>query len=217
LKNVTILLADDHTLFRQGLRALLEGRKDYTVVGEAKNGKDLVKQCRKLNPDIAIVDIGMPGMSGLDATAIIKQGQQKVKVIIVSVRSENKMIVSALEAGASAYLLKNSSADEIFSAIKAAMNNKVFLSPEISEQVVSELLGKQAGSLAPDSSLTPRERTVLQLIAEGLRTDEIAKELKLSKRTIEACRHEIMSKLNLKSIADLVKYAIRHGITSLDS
>jgi DNA-binding NarL/FixJ family response regulator len=212
---IKIFLADDHAIFRDGFRALIADQTDIELIGEAGNGKSAVDLCRQIAPDIVIMDITMPEMNGIDATRIIKDENLNIKVILLSIHSERHFITEALSAGASGYLLKNNTFEEIQQAIRTVYNNQTYLSPQVTTTIVTDYIGKVAGPI-PAIVLTPRERRVLQLIAEGKQTKEIASELKTSTKTIEACRTQIMKKLDLHSVAELTKYAIRQGLTTID-
>jgi len=215
--SVRLLLADDHKIMREGLKALLEQRADVQVVAEAENGLEAVQLTQELKPDIVIMDIGMAGLNGIEATRQITAGVPGVKVIALSMHSEKRFVVEMLKAGASGYLLKDSAPEELTAALRALAANRPYLSPKITDVVLKEYL-----STLPQTEptaftvLTAREREVLQLIAEGKTTKEIASALKVSVKTIETHRQQMMEKLNIRSIAELTKYAIREGLTSLD-
>lgn len=213
--NIKVLLADDHRILREGLVVLLDKQPEITVVGEAEDGRATVQLTRKLLPDVVIMDVSMPELNGIEATRQIVTEVPGVKVIALSMHSNKHFVKGMLKAGASGYLLKHSASRELVKAIKVAMTNQIYLSPEIAGVVVEDYK-----SPAPDTSafakLTPREQEVLQLIAEGKLPREISASLNLSLKTVEAYRRQIMDKLGCKSYADLVKYAIREGLTSLD-
>jgi DNA-binding NarL/FixJ family response regulator len=217
-KRIKVLLADDHKILRSGLRALLEKQPHFEVVAEAEHGRTAVKLSQKLSPDVILMDISMPDMNGIEATRQILANSPKTKVIILSVHSEQRFVAEVFKAGASGYLLKDCSFDEVNSAIHAVVDKGIYLCPQIAAVVRDDYLKHliQADSLSP-STLTAREREVLQLIAEGKTTKEIAFSLNLSVKTVEAHRQRIMEKLKARSVAELTKYAIREGLTSLES
>lgn len=211
-----VLLADDHKIVRDGLHSLLEENPDIQVVGEAEDGREAVQLVRKLTPDVVIMDIAMPDLNGIEATRQVAAEHPHVKIIALSMHSDKRFVSEMLKAGASAYLLKDSAFEELITAIQTVQENKIYISPGIAGAVVETLKlrpGKPESSVF--SLLTDREREVLQLIAEGKNTKEIASFLHLSIKTVETHRLNIMTKLDMHSIADLTKYAIREGLTSL--
>ncbi len=215
--SIRILLADDHKIIRDGLQSLLEKEKGMEVIAFAENGRKAVKQTRKYKPDIVIMDISMPDLNGIDATKQILSEVEDVKVIALSTYSDRRFVVGMIKAGVSGYLLKDCAFDELARAIRTAMKGQTYLSPGISETVVKsikdrQLKGETSGDL---SMLTDREREVLQLISEGKATKEIAACLNVSVKTIETHRQKIMNKLNIRNIAELTKFAIREGLTTL--
>ena len=214
---VKIILADDHRIMREGLRALLEREAGIEVIAEAENGRTTVELSRELNPDVVVIDIGMPDLNGIDATRQIVSESPTVKVIALSMHSDRKFVREMLSAGASGYLLKDSAFEELGTALATVINNQTYLSPKIADTVVKDYLGKietKASKVSP--ALTKREREVLQLIAEGKTTKDIASQLYVSIKTIETHRKQIMDKVGLNSVAELTKYAIREGLTSLE-
>ena len=215
--NVKIILADDHRIMREGLRALLEREAGIEVIAEAEDGRTTVELSRKLKPDVVVIDICMPDLNGIDATRQIISESPAVKVIALSMHSDRKFVREMLGAGASGYLLKDSAFEELGTALATVINNQTYLSPKIADTVVKDYLGKiepEESKVSP--SLTKREREVLQLIAEGRTTKEIASNLYVSIKTIETHRKQIMDKVGLNSVAELTKYAIREGLTSLE-
>jgi DNA-binding NarL/FixJ family response regulator len=216
--SVKIILADDHKIMRQGLHNLLEDHADFEIIDEADDGITAVKKAIELSPDVVIMDVSMPGLNGIEATRQIKAEKPEVKVIALSMHAEKRFVAEMLNAGASAYLLKDSAFDELVRAIRAVLVNKIYLNPSIAETVIKDYI-KQVPreSFSAFSILSKREREVLQLLAEGSSTKKIASLLFLSIKTVETHRKNIMEKLDLHSIAELTKYAIREGITSLDS
>jgi DNA-binding NarL/FixJ family response regulator len=214
---LTILLADDHKIVRDGLRALLEKETDMEVIAGAEDGASAVKLAGELKPSVVVMDIGMPDMNGIEATRQIIASHPDVRVIALSMHSDKRFVGGMLKAGASGYLLKDCAFGELANAIRAVMGGQTYLSPQIA-QVVVEGYVRQVGPSGPASAevLTGREREVLQLLAEGKSTKDIAALLGLSSRTVETHRQQIMNKLNIHKAAELVKYAIREGIISLD-
>ncbi len=215
--SIKILLAEDHHLIRQGIRALLEARKEFEVVGEAVDGRTAVKLAQQHNPDVIIMDVSMPELNGIDATRQILRENVNVKVIALSMYSDKRFITGMLEAGVSAYLLKNCLAAELISAIQSVMKGQKYLSPQILGEVVEGYLMHLARSKSESASpLSSREREIVQLVAEGIGSKQIAERLHISPKTVESHKRRIMEKLELHSVAALTKFAIRQGLTSLD-
>jgi two-component system response regulator NreC len=214
--SVRIILAEDHRITREGLVNLLKERSDMEVVGEAENGREAVKLASELSPDLVIMDVTMPDLNGIDATRIITSGSNNTKVIALSMYSDKQFVQGMIQAGASGYLLKDCAFEELVSAIQAVIQGDTYLSPGIAGIVVRDYLNKlTTDRSSADTVLTTREREVLQLIAEGNSTKEIASRLSVSVKTVETHRRQIMEKLGIFSIAELTKYAIREGLTSL--
>jgi two-component system, NarL family, response regulator NreC len=214
--SIKILLADDHKIMREGLKALIEKQKDMIVVGEANDGRTTMKLAQELMPDIVITDISMPDMNGIEAARQIVGRNPCIKVIALSVHSDKRFVTEMLNAGASGYLLKDCAFNELVNAIRAVISNRSYLSPEITDVMIrdyKDMLSKD--NLTVFSLLTQREREVLQLIAEGKTTKEIAHLLGVSVKTIETYRQQMMEKLDIHSIAELTKYAIKEGLTTL--
>ncbi|HNS78033.1 MAG TPA: response regulator transcription factor [Syntrophorhabdus sp.] len=211
-------MADDHKIIREGLRSLLEKQDDMEVIAEADNGLTTVNLVQKLHPDVVIMDIGMPEMNGIDATTKITTEFKGVQVIALSMHSDRRFVMQMLKAGATGYLLKDSAFEELVTAIHTVMRRQHYLSQKITDVIVEEYLQNlPKNETNVFTVLTPREREVLQLIAEGKSTKQIASVLNVSVKTIETHRQQIMDKLNIHSVAELTKYAIREGITSLES
>lgn len=211
-----ILLADDHKIVREGLRSILEKELQADVVAQAENGRATLALAREHRPDIVIMDITMPELNGIEAAAQIVQELPGTKIIALSMHSDKKYVSEMLRAGASGYLLKDCAVDELGLAIQVVLSNRIYVSPDVTGVVVSDYLervGQTRSSIA--AKLTVKEREVLQLIAEGHSTKEIASRLSVSIQTIDTHRQHIMEKLDLHSIAELTKYAIREGLTSL--
>ncbi len=211
----TILIADDHRLLREGLRSLLQ-REGFQVVAETDNGRAAVTLAKKLQPDVVITDIGMPDLNGVEATRRICAEAPRSKVLALSMHTESRFVLGVLEAGASGYLLKDAAFEELSGAIKAVLKGQIYLSPAIAGVVVKQSIGGRGSKARPQSPiLSKRENEVLQLIAEGKSTKEIAASLYVSVKTVETHRKQIMDKLDIHSIAGLTKYAVREGLTPL--
>jgi DNA-binding NarL/FixJ family response regulator len=216
--SIRILLADDHRILRQGLRAMLAGERDFEVLAEAEDGRTAVELAERLMPHVVVMDIGMPGLNGIEATRQIVERVPSVRVIALSAYADRRLIAEVLKAGASGYLLKESAYDELAEAIRTAAAKKVYLSPRIAAELVDDYvrMSKDPGPSVFES-LSPREREVLQLIAEGQSTKEVARILKVSVKTVETHRRQLMNKLELFSVAELTRYAIREGLVSLET
>jgi DNA-binding NarL/FixJ family response regulator len=213
-----VLLVDDHTVVRQGLKALFADEPDIEIVGEADNGREALARIEDLQPDIVLMDISMPGLNGIEATRQIRQSYPAVKVVILSMYANEEYVFQVLRAGASGYVLKQSDSMEVLAAIRAALAGGSFLSPPISRTVIEDYVQRaEARGRGGDLDLlTAREREVLQLLAEGLSNREIAEQLNISIKTVETHRSNMMSKLDVKSKTELVKYALRKGWAALD-
>jgi DNA-binding NarL/FixJ family response regulator len=212
----SVLLADDHQLMRQGLRSMLDEQENLRVVAEADEGRTAVRLAKELRPDLVIMDVTMPDLNGFDATRQIRSENPRVKVIALSMHAERQFVMEMLGAGASGYLPKDCPFDELLAAISAVMRGDTFLSPKVTGLLVKEVVGGVPEAGAFCGTLSPREREVLQLVAEGKSSKEIALMLHLSSKTVEGHRRQIMDKLKLYSVAELTRYAIREGVTSLD-
>ena len=210
-----VLLADDHKILRQGLRTLLEQEKDIQIVGEADNGRSSVKLTGELAPDVVIMDVAMPDLNGIDATRRITEADPRTRVLALSMHSDGRYVKGMLQAGARGYILKDCAAEELTHAIRTVMAGQIYVSPGVTGTIVNDYVRQLTAADEP-AILTRREREVLQLLAEGGSTANIAAGLHLSVKTIETHRKRIMDKLDLRSIAELTKYAIREGITTVD-
>ncbi len=210
-----VLLADDHKILRQGLRTLLEQEKDIQVVGEAENGRSSVKLAGELAPDVVIMDVAMPDLNGIDATRRIAEAEPRTRVLALSMHSDGRYVKGMLQAGARGYILKDCAAEELTHAIRTVMAGQVYVSPGVTGAIVNDYV-RQLSAADEPATLTRREREVLQLLTEGGSTANIAAGLHLSVKTIETHRKRIMDKLGLRSIAELTKYAIREGITTVE-
>jgi len=213
---VRIIIADDHRLFREGLVNLLSDSKDIEIIAEAENGMDAIEKAKELNPDIIVMDIGMPILNGVDATKLLCKEMPSVKIISLSMHSEKQYIKGMLEAGAAGYLFKNCTYNELIEAIHTVNAGKKYLSDRITDILIQDYLGKEESMPESDSELTERESEILKLIAEGVPTSEISELLFLSVKTIGTHKQHLLEKLNLKTSTDLVKYAIKKGIITLD-
>jgi len=211
-----ILIADDHKLFRDGLKTLINKHPEIEVVGEAEDGLSAVALAQKLKPDVVLMDISMPDLNGIEATRKILSERPEIKIIILSMHFDRRFVTEALKAGALGYLLKDSTVEELVQTIHAVKSDQIYLSDKINDVVIKDYIkmAKSAESSAY-TVLSAREREVLQLLAEGKATKEIAAKLNVSVKTIETHRKQIMNKLNIHSIAELTKYAIREGLTQL--
>jgi DNA-binding NarL/FixJ family response regulator len=205
---IQVLLADDHQIVRQGFRGLLE-REGFTVVGEAADGRDAVRLAKTTHPDVAVLDLAMPSLNGIDAAREMRRMSPHLKTILLTMHTEEPYILEALRAGVSGYVLKTQAADDLVRAIREVSQGSIYLSPAISRTVVDAVRSKKA--LPPDP-LSPREREVLQLIAEGKATKEVAAILGISQKTAESHRTRIMAKLDIHETASLVRYAVRRGL-----
>jgi DNA-binding NarL/FixJ family response regulator len=215
--SIKIILADDHKIVRQGLRNLIEKQSGMKVVAEAEDGRTAVQLAGELLPDVVIMDIAMAGLNGIEATRQILGKTPNIKVIALSMHSDRRFVVEMLKAGASGYLLKDCAFEELATAIHAVMTGKVYLGPRLADLVVREYIHLfQKKEFSVFTILSPREREVLQLLAEGKPTREIASKLQVSVKTVETHRQQIVGKLDIHSIAELTKYAIREGLTSLE-
>lgn len=241
-----VLLADDHRIVREGLKSLLNSQPDLEVVAEASDGRQAVAMARDLSPDVVVMDVAMPLLNGIEATRQLTADRKAMKVVALSMHSDRRYVSEALKAGASGYVLKDGAFDELVSAIRSVVADQVYLSPRVAGVVIEDYVrrmpprgGKGSGAASAAASangngahpgtedaqharrgafdtLTPREREVLQLMAEGFATKEVAHRLQVSVKTVETHRRQIMEKLDMHSVAELTKYAIREGLTTLE-
>lgn len=216
MKKLRVLLADDHTLVRAGLRSLLQQMDNVEVVAEAQDGRQALAAAAEHRPDVVLMDVSMSGMNGLEATLQLKRDRPEVRVIILSMHATEEYVLQALRAGAAGYLLKDSAPLELALALQAVARGESYLSPPVSRQVVESYVQRTGGEAQPLAALTPRQREILQLIAEGNSTKEIAGRLALSVKTVETHRSQLMERLNIRDVPGLVRYAIRHGLVSAD-
>jgi two-component system response regulator NreC len=210
-KRIRILLADDHAVLRAGLRALLAAQGDLEVVGEASEGAEAIRLCQALRPDVVVMDIGMPGVSGIDATARIKRDLPGTKVLILSMHDDRGYLRQVLRVGASGYVLKKAADTELLAAIRAAARGEVFLDPTLAKALVDEVMEPKAASGEPPA-LSDREREVLRLLAHGHTNLQVADRLCIGVKSVETYKARLMEKLGLKGRAELVRYALQHGL-----
>lgn len=217
MPSIRILVVDDHRMFRQGVVSLLEDQSDFEVIGEASDGREAVTVARQLQPDVVVMDVSMPDMNGIEATRKILESGRSTRVIALSMHTDRRFVDGMLEVGAAGYVLKSSAFEELVQAVRAVMADQRYLCPAATRTVVD---GYVAGTAAPNTNsatLSPRERETLQLIAEGKSTREISELLEISPKTVETHRKNLMHKLDIDNIAELTKFAIREGLTTLEN
>lgn len=219
METIRVLIADDHLIFREGLRALLRDQSDIEVIGEATSGEEAVNKAKELHPDIVLMDITMPCMDGLEATRQIKQGEPDISILILTMHEGDEYFFKSLKAGASGYFIKGGSSRELLSALRAVRRGDVFLYPAMAKKLLSNYLQQAGGGQINNNvdGLTNREREILKLAAEGHTNQEIAELLVISAATVQTHRANIMAKLGLHNRTELIKYAIRQGLISLDT
>ena len=214
---IKVLVADDHTILRQGIKALLDNQEGIEVIGEAKDGREALEIIEETLPDVILMDIAMPGLNGLEATRRIKKKFPRMKVLVLTMYTNEEYIFQILNAGANGYLVKETAFQDLISAIKAVYKNEAFMSPSISKKVINSYIKKaQDDEEKTREILTTREREILQLIAEGNSSKKIAELLFISPKTVETHRTHIMDKLNIHNRTGLIKYAIRKGMVDVD-
>jgi len=214
--SIRIVLADDHQIIRDGLRHLLKTQKDMEVLAEAEDGRSAVQLVGKIKPDVVILDVAMPDLNGIEAARQISSQYPNVRIVALSMHSDRRFVAEMLKAGASGYLLKDSAFEELAQAVRTVVAGKMYLSPQITGGIIEDyVLRLPNGRDSAASVLTPREREVLQLVAEGKSTKQIAGHLNVSVKTVETHRRQLMEKLDLHSVAELTKFAVREGLTSL--
>lgn len=215
--SIRILLADDHQIMRDGLRSLMERETDVAVIGEADTGQKAIELVAELKPDVVLMDIGMPDLNGIEATRRIIAHHPSVRIIALSTFSDKRYVTTMLQAGAAGYVLKAAASGELLRAIRSVIQGQVYLCPEITSTVVDNVLGSDGFPLRRAVAiLGAREREILQLVAEGKTSMEMADQLDIAVKTVETHRRNIMKKLDLHSVAELTKYAVREGLTSLE-
>ena len=214
-----ILLVDDHEVVRRGLSVLLRAKPDWEVCGEASNGREAVEKALKLNPDVVILDVGMPHLNGFEATRQIVKARPEARILILTLHDSESLVQEVLSAGARGFLLKSDAARDLVTAVEALQNNKRYFTPKVASMVLEDYLRKQNADGTEEAptraKLTPREREIVQLLAEGKSSREVADALGLSVKTAETHRANIMRKLNLHSVSDLVMYAVRNNIVQV--
>jgi DNA-binding NarL/FixJ family response regulator len=212
VKPIRVLLADDHTLVLAGIRGLLTRLADVEVVGEAADGREALRLAEALRPDIVLLDIAMPGMNGLEVAQRLADADPAIRVVILSMHASEEYVLRALRAGAAGYLLKDSAVAELELAIRAVARGETYLSPPVSKRVVDEYVMRTGGTPDPLAALTPRQREILQLVAEGHTSKDIAQRLGLSYRTVETHRNQLMKRLGVTDLTGLVRFAVRSGL-----
>lgn len=219
MSKARVLLVEDHVVVRQGIKALFADEPDVEIVGEADDGREALQRVSELRPDVVLMDISMPGLNGIEATRQIRQNHPDIKVVVLSMHSNEEYVFQVLRAGASGYVLKQSDSSEVLTAIRAAVAGGSFLSPPISRAVIGDYVrrAEARGQGSDLDLLSSREREVLQLLAEGLSNREIAERLNISVKTVETHRSNMMSKLGVSNKTELVKYALRKGWASLET
>ncbi|MCW5551404.1 MAG: response regulator transcription factor [Verrucomicrobiae bacterium] len=213
MKRPRILLADDHRLVAEGLKSLLSA--EFELLGVVEDGRALLEAARQLRPDVIVADITMPHLNGIDALVQLKQADARVRVVFLTMHPETAYARRALEAGASGYVLKHSAPAELTMAIRSALDGKTYVSPAVAGDVLRVMKGKSAQVADPVAALTPRQREILQLLAEGRSAKEIGAALTVSARTVEFHKYQMMERLNLRTNAELVHFALKHGIAAL--
>jgi DNA-binding NarL/FixJ family response regulator len=209
-----VLLVDDHTLVRAGLRSLLESLHEVEVVGEAGDGHEALRLAEALRPDVVLLDVGMPGLNGLEVAGRLATSDTSIRVLILSMHTSEEYVLRALRAGCAGYLLKGSAVSELEMAVRAVARGEIYLSPAVSKRVVDDYVSRTGGAADPLDALTPRQREILQLAAEGHSSKEIARTLGLSPRTVEAHRAQLMERLDIHDLAGLVRFALRVGLVT---
>lgn len=212
MRPIRVVLADDHLLVRAGIRSMIEKIPRVEVVGEASNGREALELVRSKLPDLVLLDIAMPDLGGLEALPQIVKNSPSVKVVVLSAYGTEQYVSRALRAGASGYLLKYAEAGELGQAINSVVQGEIYLSPSISRNIINSYIEQGGGELSPLDQLTPRQREILQMIAEAKNTKEIASTLEISVKTVEAHRLQLMDRLDIHSVPGLVRYAVRNGL-----
>jgi DNA-binding NarL/FixJ family response regulator len=211
---IRVLLADDHTLVRAGIRSLLQGLPGVEVVGEADDGQEALRLAETLRPDVVLMDVGMPGLNGLEVAGRLQTSDPAIRVIIVSMHTAEQYVLRALRAGCAGYLVKSSAVSELDVAVRSVARGETYLSPVVSKRVVEDYVTRTGGAADPLEALTPRQREILQLVAEGHTSKDIAQRLYLSVKTVEAHRAQLMERLDLHDLAGLVRFAVRVGLVA---
>lgn len=212
--NIGVLLADDHAVVRDGLKALFEAQENFTVLGSVANGREAVDAARQLQPDVVVMDIAMPELNGIEATRQIRELLPATKVVMLSMLGSLEHIYRALQAGAHGYVLKEAAGDELVAAVRAVCRGRRYLSEGVNDELISDFLGKHHAE-SPLASLSPRESNILQLVVEGSNNRQIAHALSISVKSVETYRSRMMQKLGISDLPALVRFAIEHGLTQL--
>lgn len=218
MDKIKVLIVDDHSMFRAGIKALLDTQEDIQAIGEASDGKEALSKAKELKPEVVLMDIAMPGLGGLKSTSLLKEELPEVEILTLTMHDTEEYFFEMLKAGASGYILKESPPSELFNAIREVARGNVYISPAMARKFVNDYL-KRAKTGEESKSygvLTEREREVLRLIAEGMTNQEIATQLVISTSTVQTYRTRLMSKLNLENRSQLIKYALRHGLIDMD-
>lgn len=218
MDKIRILLADDHALIRSGIATLLQGSADFSIIGEAKDGEEAVQKAKELNPDVVVIDLSMPKLSGVEATKIIKKKYPNIRVLVLTMHENEEYVYQILKSGAGGYVLKSAGKEELSSAIRAVARGEKFFSPRVSQIMAEGYLRRaeedEMKRRQDDVPLTRREKEILALVANGLTNQQIADQLYISPRTVDTHRTNIMQKLDIHDVVNLVRYAIEHGITT---
>jgi DNA-binding NarL/FixJ family response regulator len=214
LRPIRVLVADDHTLVRAGIVGLLDRLEGVEVVGEASDGQEALRLAERLRPDLALIDISMPELNGLEVATRLAGVSPKLRIVMLSMHTSEEYVLRALRAGAAGYLLKGSAVAELEVAVRAVARGDTYLSPAVSKHVVDDYVRRTGGSPDPIDALTPRQREILQLVAEGLTSKEIAQRLTISYRTVETHRSHLMERLGVRDMAGLVRFAVRAGLVA---
>lgn len=218
MDKIRILLADDHALIRSGIATLLQSSADFSIIGEAKDGEEAIQKAKELNPDVIVIDLSMPKLSGIEATKIIKKKYPHIRVLVLTMHENEEYVYQILKSGAGGYVLKSAGKEELSSAIRAVARGEKFFSPRVSQIMAEGYLrraeGDEVKEWQSDVPLTRREKEILALVANGLTNQQIADQLYISPRTVDTHRTNIMQKLNIHDVVNLVRYAIEHGITT---
>ncbi len=214
MKPIRVLLADDHTLVRAGIRGLVQGLRGLEVVGEAEEGHEALRLAEALHPDVVLMDVGMPGLNGLEVAGRLVAEDPTIRVIILSMHTSEEYVLRALRAGCAGYLVKSSAVSELEVAIRSVARGETYLSPVVSKRVVDDYVSRTGGAADPLDALTPRQREILQLVAEGNTSKDIAQKLNLSVKTVEAHRAQLMERLGVHDLAGLVRFAVRVGLVA---
>ncbi len=217
MSTIRVLLADDHVLVRAGIRGLIQGLAGMTVVGEAGDGAEVMRLAEQLRPDVVLLDVGMPRLNGLEVAGRIAGLDPAIRVVILSMHTSEEYVLRALRAGCAGYLVKGSAVAELELAVRAVTRGETYLSPVVSKRVVEDYVSRTGGAIDPLDALTPRQREILQLVAEGFTSKDVAQRLALSQKTVDTHRAQIMERLGVHDVAGLVRFALRVGLVTPDA